>query len=36
MEWEEVTGHEAANVGWEEDGSEERTGDPDCGSELSS
>lgn len=29
-------GHDAANVGREEDSSEERTGGPDCGSELSS
>lgn len=36
VEWVEVTGHDAANAGREEDGSEERTGGPDCGSELSS
>lgn len=29
-------GYDAANVGQEEDGSEEGTAGPDCGSELSS
>lgn len=26
VEWEEVTGHEVANVGWEEDGSRSELG----------
>lgn len=35
VEWVEVMGHDAANVG-QEDGAEEGTGGLDCGSELSS